>query len=242
MRCPLIHIRPVTSLFPVAAGLLLSIFLCCIFTGCGEDNSVGFKPAPVVLPPSSPDNVLNNLVVCYNDRDTTQLDDILHDDFVFNFTQEDRQGYDEILPEDGVWGKNRELRTTAFMFERCDAPIDSILSTKDIDITLSPSGTAVPCNLVGAPPGTIERLAYLRLRVSYKRADAVLLVVSRPLFYFVPDNPDSTKTWKIWMIEDGEPDEVLLRTGGSSENFPVPVEKISWGWLRVMYWYNLRHR
>jgi hypothetical protein len=240
-RCPLIRDKSVASLAPVAAGLLLGIFLCGIHTGCGDDNNgAGFKPAPVVLPPSSPDNVMNNLVVCYNNRDIGQLADIFHEDFAFRFTEHDMLQYAELFPVGGVWGKSEELQTTGFMFDRRGAPADSMLSIANISITLNPSTGSVPCNLVGAPPGTIEKMGYLRLNVTHKTPDMALSVISRPLFYFVPDNPDSAKTWKIWMIEDEEPADAALGLGSPSTSTPVPIERVSWGWLRGLYWHYLQ--
>ena len=89
----------VAPLAVLAVALLLS--------GCGDDNGAGFKPELVMLPPSSPDNVLNNMVVCYNERDIDQLTEVLDEDFTFRFTQHDMQHYDEMLPDGGIWGKSK---------------------------------------------------------------------------------------------------------------------------------------
>jgi hypothetical protein len=207
-----------------------------VLDGCGNDEGA-FKPAPVILDPSSPDNVLNNLAVSYDGRDMEEFGKLLDGGFTFRFTHHDVVQFEELVPDEGQWSRSEEIETTDFMFSLHGAPDETYLSIKEIDMDVIPSVSAVPCNMVGAPPGTVEKTAQLRLTVKQKRPDRDLVVITRPLFYFAPDSSSTPVTWKIWMIEDdievAEPNAVFRAADGRT---PVPIEEVSWGFVKGLYW------
>lgn len=235
--------RCLAALLPrSAAVLVLGIILCGLSAGCGDDDG-GFKPALEILPASSPENVLNNLAVCYMRRDSGQLALLLDDDFVFRFTEYDILRHPGSVPQEGVWSKSDELEVTGYMFDRYGAPADSLPSITEIEMVLKSSGTSAQCNLIGAPPGTIEMTAHLSFTVRQRTPKEDLVVASLPLFYFVPSGPDSARTWKLWMVEDDMPKpgrQVFAAPGDGHTT--VPVLQASWGWVKALYWsYKREH-
>jgi hypothetical protein len=163
--------------------------------------------------------------------------ELLDSGFTFHFTHHDVTQFEELIPEQGQWSRSEEIETTDFMFSLHGAPDETFLSIKEIDMEVTPSVSATPCNMLGAPPGTVEKTAQLRLTVKQKRPDRDLVVITRPLFYFAPDSSAAPVTWKIWMIEDdieiAEPREVLATDAGRA---PVPIKEVSWGYVKGLYW------
>jgi hypothetical protein len=188
--------------------LLLLAFMSLIITatviplaGCDDDNG-GFKPENTFRELTSPENVLFNFATAYKEMDYAHFAPLIGNGYTFIFNEDDIQNYPDDIPPSGIWGKSQELQTHSNMLDTAYVPPDE--PQLDIDrmlLELAFSGELSPCNLEGAPAGTVEGFVTFDWRVVTK-GDIDYYVKSRPRFYFTPDSTKTPVTWSIWRIED----------------------------------------
>jgi hypothetical protein len=84
-------------------------------------------------------------------------------------------------------------------------PEDPLYKIDSMELVIQLSGQLRETNLQNAPEGTLESYVNFDLNVEAGAGNLTLLVHSRPLFYFAPDEADAeNKIWRIWKIVDGE--------------------------------------
>lgn len=74
--------------------LLLAVIVCV--AGCSDETPTGppiVPEVPVFKPPTSPENLLYNLKMAYQERDVDELAAVLADDFLFFFSEDDLQRF-----------------------------------------------------------------------------------------------------------------------------------------------------
>jgi hypothetical protein len=196
------------SLLVLAISLVVAAAF--VVVGCGDDVNT-FKPPGEESPflaLTSPENVLQNLETSYNLLDCNHFGELLHEDFIFEFNEDDVVKYPDEVPREGYWGYFDELRATCNMLDTSRIPPDPYYKVKDVEmITLALLEPLVPSNEEGAPPGTVDAEAGLELWVIANDGWLTFFVRSRPHFYFVPDSTQAPPIWRIWKCMDGPYDD-----------------------------------
>ena len=212
----------------------LSVFLFLLAPGCGDDDG-GFKPEDIFRELTSPEDVLHNFEAAYNEMDYGHYAALIRDDFTFVFLDGDLGSPG--VPPSGVWGKADELHTHQNMLDTAyTPPAEPQTKIENMQLELAISGELKVSNLDGAPAGTLEGLVTFDLQLNTV-GEIIYLVNSRPLFYFVPNDPDSARAWQIWKIEDAGWDHAALKPDDPGDgSITVPVRHISWGYLKGLYW------
>ncbi|MDI6809622.1 MAG: hypothetical protein QME66_11670 [Candidatus Eisenbacteria bacterium] len=100
---------------------ILAILLLIFLSGCWNPFSpdVSKPPGPqqaIYLPPTSPENVVKNLLTAYNYRDFVNYEPLLDSLFVFYFSQEDASGLAKYGISQLRWGIQEELESTQNLF------------------------------------------------------------------------------------------------------------------------------
>ena len=171
--------------------------------GCDDDDGDGgFKPEEGFRELTSPENVLYNLQMSYNERDCDHFVPLLHDAFMFVFAHDDLPDIPPDLLQ--TWSKLDELDATNNMMDPDFTPCDPRFKVTSMEMTLELSEDLGPCRVQGAPPGTLYGRVSLELVV--RTVDAITLDVrSRPHLYFSPDSTHAATTgvtWQLWRVED----------------------------------------
>jgi hypothetical protein len=252
--------RPLVSI--VMAAAVPALVLCLLCAGCGDDVEI-YKPVgrgndDPYVPQISPGNVIHNLALSYNLRDGDGFGVLLHEDFVFAFDPDDVRNFPDEIPQQGFWGYPDEVQATCNMFNPDYEPSDPSYKADDIEIHLQLSGPLEQTAHQGAPEGTLEGYVTLDFTIVAGGGHLNLIVRSRPLFFFAPDNAQSPTTWRIWKCEDSPFQEDALSgnihmdpTGGSGENrtgqstpgsvrqgsppWVACTEKSTWGAVKAIY-------
>ena len=255
--------RPVRLLFfPVVAAAVPALVICLLCVGCGDDveihNPVGRGDNIPYLPLTSPGNVIHNLALSYNLRDCEGFEALLREDFVFVFHPDDVVKFPDMIPQQGFWGYADDVQATCNMLDKDYEPIDPSYEVDDVETHLQLSGSLEPTDEQGAPEGTLKGYVTLDFTSVAGGGHLYLIVHSRPLFFFAPDNAQSPTTWRIWKCEDAPFEEAVLtnriyadptygygesRPGCSTreslvQNSPPRVtgtEKASWGSVKAVY-------
>jgi len=172
--------------------------------GCGifdpDDEPPKEEPLPP-LPPDSPQAVIDNMEHAYKNFDYERYLPLIRDDFVFIFNEDDIEKFPDDIPPEGWWGAPEELLSAEHMLDRNYEPSDPIYKIDSMTLLVQLSGDLLPSNQQGAPEGTLESYVTFDLTVAANQGQLDLLVKSRPLFFFAPD--DSTeKVWRLWKIQD----------------------------------------
>jgi hypothetical protein len=189
------------------------LFVATSWLGCGLDPETKPLPPPPEpnFPPESPLDVIENMEYAYNQMDYEWYWPLLHEEFVFEFNEDDVLLYPDDIPPEGVWGKTAEMTSAEHMLDRNFVPADYPERAIDnIELELDFSGDPVLSNLEGAPEGTMEAFVTFDLRVTTV-GEIDYWVNSRPLFYFtpLPDEVDgeAITRWYIWYIQDAPFDQ-----------------------------------
>lgn len=216
------HARPTRRLIhrvTLATAITSVTLLLC--SGCGDDIEI-YKPPPYspYLALTSPENVIHNLAEAYNNRNCERVEELLCDEFVFVFNEDDVWNYHEV-PDEGWWGYSDEVLATNKMLDRDHEPADPQYKIDEIEIALELSGQLTPYNDEGAPNGTLEGYVTLELTAEAGGGTMTLRVHTRPLFFFAPDSTQSPVSWCLWRCEDGpflDGTGSVLGTAGGTEN------------------------
>lgn len=174
---------------------ILSVLMALpIFTGspfCSDD-----APPPVIDPPkrSSPEELLTNWFEnAYNNQDSIRYEEMLHDEFQFEFLQEDAEDLQaqQVLPPGiNYWGKTSDLRSTGGMFRSENVGDITLNITIDDTSTVSITGCD-ECKLV-------EVLVDLQVVTDPSAEDPLILVVNSPQDFYVTEDPDDPTQWVIF--------------------------------------------
>jgi hypothetical protein len=237
-----------------------TIAIAC--AGCGDDVEI-YKPVgrgndDPYLPQTSPESVIHNLALSYNLWDCERYEELLHNDFVFIFNQDDVEKYPDQIPPAGHWGYQDEVQATCNLLDKDYEPIDPSYKVDDVRMQMELYGSLEPTVQQGAPEGTLEGYVTLDLAIGANEGQLDLMVTSRPLFFFAPDDTQSTTTWRIWKCEDSsfywvslgcdiypEPNDVL-RENSAGHSAPrsvlrsglprvTGVDRTSWGRIKAFY-------
>ncbi len=95
--------------------LMIGVLVVTTFFGCSPSSDTG--PPPVTeYDRTSADNLLKFFAQAYKEKDLTDYDDALDEDFFFQFTPDiaDSLG---LPPEEPWWGKSEDVNSTRLMFE-----------------------------------------------------------------------------------------------------------------------------
>jgi hypothetical protein len=175
--------------FALVAGALA-------LSSCSSDRSVAPESTspggevPAYVAPSSPENVLANLVTAHLRRDIEGYAACFADEFVFVPSPRQQVGFDRLTRED-------DLASTRRMFERVEA----------IEMRLTP-GPIRPSERVDLPAsdGYVETLATvsLRVRVPQPGGESLVLDVANDPAYFVfaPSTEEGRRVYRIVRQED----------------------------------------
>jgi hypothetical protein len=106
--------------------ILLSTLICTAsLTGCSESDTF-MLDIPDIPPPSNfksleqKDDILNNLLFAYNERDYQEVERLLDDNFVFYFSPNDvRNG----IVAHSSWTSSEEMNATTNLFDAEDAAL-----------------------------------------------------------------------------------------------------------------------
>jgi hypothetical protein len=189
------------------AGVLLLVFaLAVALQGCDIFSPPKDKPKPDPVPPMpalSPQDVIDNIEYAYNHFEYEErYQPLIRSDFVFLFDPNDVGVYPGV-PQDGWWGQPEELESAEHMLDQNYEPSDPTFKINNMELLIQLSGKLEDSNLQGAPEGTVEGYVTFDLRVEAGDGAKTLLVHSRPLFFFSPDDPNAEqKTWRLWQIKD----------------------------------------
>jgi hypothetical protein len=144
----------------------------------------------------------------YNHFDYERYEPLIREDFTFVFNQDDIEKYPGQVPSDGWWDDGAEKESAKNMLDANFEPTDPTYKIDSIQLVVKLSGDLRESNLEGAPEGTLEGYVTFDLSVDTSGGALTLLVQSRPLFYFTPDEPNAAdKIWRLWKIEDAPFDE-----------------------------------
>jgi hypothetical protein len=187
-------------------GILLALVaFAVVWGGCVFSPDDGErKPDPLPpLPADSPQAVLANMRVAYNRFNYDRYQPLIREDFTFVFNPADVQGSQGEIPE--FWTQGPELASAKNMLNPEFQPEDPLYKIDSMELVIQLSGQLRETNLQNAPEGTLESYVNFDLNVEAGAGNLTLLVHSRPLFYFAPDEADAeNKIWRIWKIVDGE--------------------------------------
>ena len=206
--------------------LIAILGLAALALSCSDDkstNSNGGEQDPY-LPRTSPENLLENLMLAYKHRDVAMLDSLLDRDFTFFFSEEDQDIGDRLDRED-------EIPIHEEMFDP-DRVEELILSYEIGEITLDEERTTVQDSIYVA---TVESVYLFVLCPPPWDLHGDLLEFElehgRERFWFRKVSwvdPGSRKPiWKI--IEWRE------LSGGTGPSAPVPTDDVSWGSIKAMF-------
>ena len=191
--------------------LMALLFFAVAWQGCGifdpDEEPPVVTPLPP-MPPDSPQAVIDNMVYAYKNFDYERYQPLIRDDFVFIFNDDDVEKFPDQIPEEGWWGAPEELLSAEHMLDRNFEPTDPTYKIDSMTLLIQLSGDLLPSNQQGAPEGTLEAYVTFDLTVDANQGQLDLLVRSRPLFFFAPDDADAEqKIWRLWKITDAPFDD-----------------------------------
>jgi hypothetical protein len=195
------------------AGILIVFMaLAVVGQGCGifdpDPEPPKKEPLPP-MPPDSPQAVIDNMEYAYNFfKYEERYQPLIRDDFVFIFNPDDVETYPDQIPPDGWWGAPEEKLSAKNMLDANFEPSDPQYKIDSMNLVIQLSGQLLETNQQGAPEGTLEAYVTFDLEVQAGGGQLTLLVSSRPLFFFAPDDPDAeNKVWRLWQIKDAPFDD-----------------------------------
>ena len=200
-------------------GLLFSAVLAggCIFSPSKTDPVV---QTGEYKPPTSPENVINNLQVSYRRKEVDRYAPLLRHDFIFVFQPDDAQ---EIGTD--FWTRDEDSTGTENLFTAQDI--------RDIRIDLT-HGPAQPPTEEGFPDGTM----WIRISPTDLEVDQlpdIVLTVEGDIqdFYFLPGNPDQGEDPNHWYILEWRDKGDFGGVGkpGVSGTAADGRKRVSWGEL-----------
>jgi hypothetical protein len=179
----------------------LCLIVCLLVAGCGDDDG-NYKPVDPYRSITSPENVIYNFALSFNKMNHAKFAPLIHEDFTYEFTEEDLQNLPGRVPQDGIWGKAEFLSAVDKMLSPGKYSCSGQIEVDNLLLELAFSGNPEAAGEEGAPPGTLRGFVTFDLCVD-TIGDTDYLVNSRPAFYFAPDSSSTPVLYHIWRIEDG---------------------------------------
>jgi len=222
MKTTTIH----TTLRRLAATALAAVILAaCLLAGCSSSTGPEFPSGSDIhyFTRTSPDSVVANLRLAYENRSLTRYLDCLAEDFTF-YPSEGTLAEHDWIPES--WGKTEEHEIHNRMFV-------SYGFVRDIMLSLLPEGE--PVEIDGPNPGdpsTYEYTFGVDLRVNCQ--DSLQYVATAPSLFVLQIDDEVSATgeplWEIVQWFDIDEDDYCGR----------PVMPTSWGELKAIFLYRDR--
>lgn len=245
---------------PLALVPALALVFALLLSGCTDDIKV-YKPPEEespFLPLTSPENLVHNIAKSYNLQECERIAELLCEDFVFVFSERDRNDHPDKVPQGGVWGCDEEIEATCNMLDPHYEPEDPEYKIDSIKMSMNLSGSLQRTNREEAPPGTLESWVNLDMFMETGGAN-IILCQSRPRFFFAPDSTQTPTLWCLWRCEDiqdypwipsdevgaGQPNsgpgsQLEFYSGRSAmqrDELGAPAgETTSWGLIKLHYW------
>jgi hypothetical protein len=202
--------------------VLMAALAACLLVplGCSDKSVCPCKESSPFLARTSPENVLENLKLCYGHRAVAEYESLLAQDFAFEPSEGDYE-----LPDQ--WGRNQEVAIHRNMF---DAELVQTLSLGfDVGERVFDSTaqlwtimvTNVDLNLFGMTP-------HLQTPKEYSVVDGTSRFWFRRNSWNAPGTQE--KTWTIVKWED-EPIDLLSRP----RPLPAATNNTSWGTIKAIF-------
>lgn len=183
-----------------AAALSLTAVLAAMLAlcGCPFSQKKDDKPDPVT-PPSrtSPDELLTNwFEKCYSQRDSIQYEEMLDDEFQFEFLEADADAVRDLIGQNNFWGKTLDLNSTGGLFGA--EQVQGI--TLNINVGSKQPYAGIGCE--GCEE--VETTVSLRVNTIRPGEEELTLVVDSPQLFIVKPDPDPqfAGQWVIWRQYD----------------------------------------
>jgi hypothetical protein len=209
-----------------ATALAAVILAACLLAGCSSSTGPEFPSGSDIhyFARTSPDSVIANLRLAYENRSLTRYLDCLAEDFTF-YPSEGTLAEHDWIPES--WGKTEEHEIHNRMFV-------SYGFVRDIMLSLLPEGE--PVEIPGpndGDPVTYEYTFGVDLRVNCQ--DSLQYVATAPSLFVLQIDPDEVSAtgeplWEIVQWFDIDEDGYCSR----------PVMPTSWGELKAIFLYRDR--
>jgi hypothetical protein len=206
---------------------IISMSCILLFAACDDGNLAPLSSITSDVPTAYKDleireNVLFNLELAYDERNLSQVDRLLDDDFVFYFGETDRTSYG--MPD--YWLRPAEVMATSNLFDANYSPPNLEPVTK-IDFELSYSDLWHPIAATGQHAGETW---YSKAVVYYLRADAgsVLFLAENKRAAFVVRQEG--REWRLVEVYDD-----LLAARSANGDAAAPVHDMTWGRLKNLY-------
>ncbi len=214
-------------------GFVLTVVLCLIASGlsCSDDKDTicNGEDEDLFLPRTSPENLLDNLLLAYEHRDHAQFDSLLDEEFVFYFAEEDHDIGKQLLKaaeipiHEGMFHAEM-IQALDLSFTAGDITLDEEKTTPEDSVWVTTLSN-VDLYLFGKFPQFPDEDPW-----AFEMEDG------RERFWFHRSgqvDPDSGEP--IWTIV-----EWLELTGRSDVSASPAVERTSWGEIKALFgpWYG----
>ena len=155
---------------PTPPGLLLLLAFPFLFSSaCGDDDKTPMQPEdPAYAEATTPDQLVENLVRCHEDRSVVEFDALLDDNYVFTFAPFDA----DVSPGgQGFWERAAELDAAQRMFRGemdpnpCYLDIQAGIEKAAFTLMIALSGADLV--LMGGPLGNAAHQSYESLVIDH---------------------------------------------------------------------------
>jgi hypothetical protein len=209
-------------------AVLIAVLLGTLAIGCTHKvtDSGG---SPHYLPRTSPENVVQNLVTAYENRDTEAYADLLAPEFRFYFQERD-------VPRDldrDYWIRSEDSGHTGSLF--------GAREVRDITVHLDYGPATDPTEL-DKPPGTKKIHLTARVEVDDRYGTAYLADGDFEDLFFrkglLQNAGEDTTLWYLFEWRDiRNPSRNGAAPGdaGETAGTPAPVQSITWGLIKQLY-------
>ncbi len=215
------------TLSPLTTTALAAVILAaCLLAGCSSWAGPEFPPSSDIhyFARTSPDSVVANLRLAYENRSLTRYLDCLAEDFTF-YPSEGTLAEHDWIPES--WGKTEEHHIHCGMFASYGFVHDIVLS-----LLLEGEPVEIP-GPNGGDPVTYEYTFGVDLRVNCQ--DSLQYVATAPSLFVLQIDPDDVSATEepLWEI-------VLWFDIDENGSCGRPVMPTSWGELKAIFLYHDR--
>lgn len=203
--------------------LLAVLLVAAVPLGCSDDFPTPSKPKQAeYLEPTSPENVVHNLIEAYTHKESGGYASLLAPEFTFKLQPKDalRFSLDAL-------SRNLDLAATQGIFTSA--------SVSAIQIVLTHTD-AEPAAESGFPPGTMRvRVNPTFLSIGYSGAAWTVDGDIQDLF-LRPGNAEAGENPDHWFLAEWRdiPDPSAGGAVGPVSD-PVPVDHLSWGWIKMAF-------
>ncbi len=209
-----------------ATALAAGILTTCLLAGCSSWAGPEFPPSSDIhyFARTSPDSVVANLRLAYENRSLTHYLDCLAEDFTF-YPSEGTLAENDWIPES--WGKTEEHQIHSGMFASYGFVHDIVLG-----LLLEGEPVEIPGPNAG-DPSTYEYTFAVDLRVNCQ--DSLQYVATAPSLFVLQIDPDEVSATEepLWEI-------VLWFDIDENGSCGRPVMPTSWGELKAIFLYHDR--